>query len=97
MQGIGDAITASQFPLIAAAGAADAPAVAPQNNPAEGMHPLIQQRQHTLSQQNHDVGSLKGIDGLLCVPLDLHGRKKRHWMAEKMKQFVEQDLTAIFQ
>ena len=97
MQGIGDAITASQFPLIAAAGAADAPAVAPQNNPAEGMHPWIQQRQHTLSQQKQDVRSLTGIDALLCAPLGMHGRDERHWWAKAIEQFVNQDLRAILQ
>ena len=96
MQGIG-AISASQFPPIAAGGAADAPAVAPQNNPAEGMHPLIQQRQHTLSQQNHDVGSLKGIDALLCAPLGMTGRELRQWWAKTITEFVKQDLKAILQ
>ena len=99
MQGIGDAITASQFPLIAAAGAADAPAVAPQNNPAEDstMHPWIKQRKRTLSEKQPDVKSLTGIDALLCAPLGMHGRELRHWWAKTIEQFVNQDLRAILQ
>ena len=99
MQGFGDAITASQFPPIAAAGAADAPAVAPQNNPAEDstMHPWILKRKRALSEEQPDVQSLTGIEALLCPPKGMTGKEYRRWYRLAIEQFIKQDLQEIFQ
>ena len=89
---IGQAITAPQCSLIAAAGAADAPAVAPQKNPAREMPPWIAERKNNLQQTEQPVESMTGIDALLCFPDNMHGKKLRQWWKKAIGEFMKQEL-----